>query len=194
MADTKKIASGTAEGLSEFIDWLVEKGYATRGSVGPWQSATRQVFRTVEGEDYGAVDISGLDPDEYMDRFEKLAAGQYKIESLASYRSRFRKALEAYGEYLSQKNLPTFRASPRRRKAPRPKGKPGTSGPKVETKSTERSEPSAGVGLGLIEYPFPLRSGDVARLRLPAQLEAGDADRIAAFVQTLVFRKGSGSE
>ncbi|MGH2923107.1 MAG: hypothetical protein ACRDKH_03630 [Solirubrobacterales bacterium] len=192
MADRDKIASGSAEGLMEFIDWLVEKGYATRAAVGPWKSASRQVFRIVEGEPYGGLDVSSLDPDEYMDRFEKLAAGQYKLESLASYRSRFRKAIEAYRGYLSEKKIPSFRVSPTRKSRPKAKQshKParGSSlGRHPDTASTpERATSTA--GLGLIEYPFPLNSGEVARLRLPAKLDAGDADRIAAFVQTLVFK------
>lgn len=194
MADAKTVASGTAAGLLEFVDWLVDKGYATRQAVNPWKSAARQVFRTVEGEEYENVDISEIDPDEYMDRFDKLAGAQYKVESLASYRSRFRKAIDAYSGYLSDKSLPSFRASPTPKRSPRSK-------PKVErsaaaNRSAASARPTASdramemPGVGLIEYPFPLESGEVARLRLPARLGRQDAERLAAFVRTLVFEVG----
>jgi hypothetical protein len=39
----------------------------------------------------------------------------------------------------------------------------------------------------LIDYPFSLRSGQVAHLRLPMKLEKVDADRLGAFIRTLVF-------
>jgi hypothetical protein len=39
----------------------------------------------------------------------------------------------------------------------------------------------------LIDYPFPLAGGQIAHLRLPQRLERVDAERIAAFVGTLVL-------
>jgi hypothetical protein len=39
----------------------------------------------------------------------------------------------------------------------------------------------------LVEYPFPVRAGVRATLRLPARLTAGEAARLAAFVTTLAL-------
>jgi hypothetical protein len=39
----------------------------------------------------------------------------------------------------------------------------------------------------MIEYPFPLRNGQVGMVRLPMRLEKTDAERLASFVRTLVF-------
>lgn len=42
-------------------------------------------------------------------------------------------------------------------------------------------------GADLIDYPFPLRSGQVANLRLPKRLEKKDSERLGAFLETLVL-------
>jgi hypothetical protein len=39
----------------------------------------------------------------------------------------------------------------------------------------------------LIDYPFPLRSGQVAYLKLPMRLDKADAERLGTFVRTLAF-------
>jgi len=39
---------------------------------------------------------------------------------------------------------------------------------------------------GLLHYPFPLASGQVATLLLPPTLDADDADRLGAFILSLV--------
>lgn len=38
-----------------------------------------------------------------------------------------------------------------------------------------------------MDYPFPLRAGGVAHLRLPKKLERDDAERLAVFIRALVF-------
>jgi hypothetical protein len=39
----------------------------------------------------------------------------------------------------------------------------------------------------LIDDPFPLRSGQIAHLRLPMKLEKADAERLGTFIRTLTF-------
>lgn len=38
---------------------------------------------------------------------------------------------------------------------------------------------------GLLHYPFPLSTGQVATLDIPKKLEAEDAERLAEFILTL---------
>jgi hypothetical protein len=61
------IPAGTANGLIEFCDFLIEKGYATPSAVNPWKSAAKQVFSLVEGEgkDYGSINVLTLDFEDY---------------------------------------------------------------------------------------------------------------------------------
>jgi hypothetical protein len=182
-ASTTGIGSGTAAGLLAFLDFLIEKGYATSAQVTPWKSAVRQVLSTLEGEDFGSVPILMIDADEYMTRFENLVMGRYKHESLASYRSRFRRAIEAYRAYLDDKALPerlSPRSRPTRERASRAADPPRA--PNRPNASTEAADPER-----LIEYPFPLRSGTMARLLLPRRLEKADAERLGMFIRALAL-------
>jgi hypothetical protein len=176
-----KIGTGTADGLVEFFDFLVSKGYATPAAVRPLKSATRQILSTVDGDDFGRVDVRDLDPDAYLDRFETMVVGQYKHESLVQYRNRFKRGVAAYLSYLNEKQIPTFGGRKRRAERPSQKSEParsaGATSSPIPASAAER----------LIDYPFPLRSGQIAILRLPVGLDKTDAERMGAFIRTLVL-------
>lgn len=53
--------------------------------------------------------------------------------------------------------------------------------------SADYANDFAAPGSQLIDYPFPLVSGTLAYLRLPRRLEKADADRLGAFIRTLVL-------
>ena len=188
---TPDIASGNAKGLLAFLDFMIDKGYASAGAVNPWKSAAKQVFSTVEGDDFEGLDVRNFDIDEYVERFQNRSIGKYSAESLRAYRQRFRKAVEAYRAYLAD---PNWRPAPAR--APRPKnsngdaakrggrGKRDTQASSEEPPALSPPSPSA----TLIAYPFPLRSGQMAQLHLPSQgLDREDADRLTHFLRALVF-------
>ena len=180
------IASGTVEGLLAFCDYLIDKGYASSAAVNPWKSAVRQVFQTLEGEMFGSTDIRGLDVDEAIDRFATRRRGDLKAESVDAYRARLRRALDAYLGYLAHGRPPQLRhGASRRPKA----GTKETTLPRVrsEGQAAAHAEPITAPAQILVDYPFPLQSGQMAELRLPRKLEKLDAERIAAFVRTLVF-------
>lgn len=178
-----KIATGTAEGLMEFFDFLVAKGYATPAAVTPLKSASRQILSTVDGDDFMGVDVRTLDADAHLDRFENMVVGQYKHESLVQYRNRFKRGLSAYLTYLNDKVIPSFGRSSRKRG-----GDSSTQKPNAGRKTPTTSAPMPlSTAERLIDYPFPLRSGQIAILRLPVGLEKTDAERMGAFIRTLVL-------
>ena len=183
MVSGPAIQSGTAAGLMEFTNWVVAKGYGTAAAWTPLRSAARQVFVTVDGPEFGDVDVRELDLDNYLERYETKARGHIKTESIHSYKSRFTRTVEAYRHFLDTGQPP--RAGTRRASSDaRP------SAPKKSRASTTSGVAPTGdeqaPGARLIDYPFPLRSGQIALLRLPVRLERTDAERMAAFVKTLV--------
>src|SRR5437879_1912627 len=101
---TPDISSGTASGLMAFMDFMIAKGYGTPSAINPWKSAAKQVFTTVEGEDFGDLDVRTLDVDDYFPRFENRSMGKYSADSLRAYRSRFARAVNAYQSYLKDPN------------------------------------------------------------------------------------------
>jgi len=186
MADengSTKIGTGTAEGLMEFFDFLVAKGYATPAAVTPLRSASRQILSTVDGDDFLGVDVRSLDADAHLVRFENMVVGQYKHESLVQYRNRFKRGLSAYLTYLNDKQIPSFGRSSGKRGGERSSQKPGA----VRKTPTPSAPMPPSTAERLIDYPFPLRSGQIAILRLPVGLEKTDAERMGAFIRTLVL-------
>ena len=153
---TTTIGTGTVDGLLAFLDYLIDKGYATAPAVHPLRVASKIIFSKMQGDGYGSFDVQTFDPDDLMDRFERRFVGEYKTESLTSYRQRLKRAVGAYREFLENGN-------------------------------GNGESHTADVSGSLIDYPFPLRSGAVAHLRLPLKLEKADADRLGAFLRTLVF-------
>jgi hypothetical protein len=189
------IQSGTAEGLLQFLDYVVDKKYGTSSAVHPLKSAARQVFSMIEGDDYGSVDVRELNLEEYLRRFATGARGNLKEESIRSYQRRFERAHEAYLDFVQTGKTPAFRDGPRASTAARKmaaRHKTGSRKDSAEAPAPEAPSPALGSGSGaprepMIEYPFPLRSGQVAGFRLPVRLEKDDAERMATFIRSLVF-------
>jgi hypothetical protein len=191
------INSGTVQGLLDFLDYLVERGYGTNSAVHPLRSAVKQVFSKVEGDGYESHDLQAFDADDFLNRFETKARGDYKQESLTAYRKRFERALAYYRAFLDDGSTPTFRA---------PRGpSPGKTDSKQirSSNSTKAAKRSATAGSAhqiaetpatphiptpaLIDYPFPLRGGQLAYVRLPRDLQKEDAQRMGAFLLTLAI-------
>jgi hypothetical protein len=199
--DTNEIANGNAAGMLQFLDYLVEKGYAPPNSVRPWRLAARKILESMEGEDYGSVSVLEINPDEYMDRFVNKKRHEYKAESLAAYRTRFKRAVESYQAYLTEGNAwkpPSFKGARPRSAAPKNADANNTAkvvkmkiGTAIER---EAALPAAATPSTLLDYPFPLSTGDLAHLRLPRGLTSKDAERIGAFVKTLAFEPVSDSQ
>jgi hypothetical protein len=172
----------TVEGLLAYCDWLVDKGYATVAQVDPWRTATRKVFETVEGDAYASLDLSGIDLADYLGRFQTLAGSQYKSESIVSYGRRLRNAMDAHEHYLSTGRPPTFR---RGGSSPKQDGDAKPKAAKAARTTQAPAQTPGGGGVGFMEYPFPLRGGQMAQLRLPTRLDKSDAERLCVFIRTL---------
>jgi hypothetical protein len=172
----------TVEGLLAYCDWLVDKGYATVAQVDPWRTAARKVFETVEGESYLSLDISGIDLADYLGRFQTLAGSQYKSESIVTYGRRLRNAIDAHEHYLDTGRPPTFRrggSSPKQDGDAKPKATKAVRTPQTPAQTTGAAK------AGFVEFPFPLRGGQMAQLKLPTRLDKRDVDRLSAFLRTL---------
>jgi hypothetical protein len=184
------INTNTVDGLLAFCEYLIDRGYAAPSQVRPWMIATRNVFSKVEGsEEIGAVSLAEFDLEEYLRRFEIKARGQYKHESLASYARRVTNAIAAYHHFLEHGKPPEFR-----KRAAGGEGAAKSAAPakvKSATPLQAVAKPGAGEvaqsGAGMLHHQFPLRSGEVARLHLPQNLEKQDAERLILFLRALSF-------
>lgn len=195
MAAADVIGSGSAGGLLAFCDYLVNRNLAPASAINPWKSAAKNVFSRVEKtDDFAALDVQDLDVEEYLQRFFIAGRGEYKPDSLNAYANRFTKAVAAYRGYLKDPAgwRPLLRSSPRRAAdSPNSRRVPESApaGPAVPDAAAGPVAPVAPPAEGLIDYPFPLRSGQLAHLHLPSPLDKDDADRLTQFLRSLVFER-----
>lgn len=173
------INSKTTAGLFEFCDFMVDKGYATTAATDPWKTAARKVLGTVYGDEFEGTDLTSIDFDDVIARFETLTRGQYKHESVLAYARRLKNAVDAYLEFLETGKPPQLRRSSTSTKTEAKK--PAAAASSASPKPKQQQEPMG----ELIKFPFPLRSGEMAQLHLPRRLQQDDADRLSAFLRTL---------
>jgi hypothetical protein len=176
----------TVTGLLAYCDWLRDKGYQSDNAIEAWKTAIKKVFETVEPESYEQISVENLDLDDYVNRFRTLAGADYKAETITVYAKRIRNAIEAHDYYREHGRPPSFRKPAKRAKDD------SRSGSKSASKNNKVDSREAGNGYGenggqLVRFPFPLRSGQMAELKLPPRLEKIDADRLAGFLRALQF-------
>src|SRR5271170_343214 len=182
MGKMEALMETNAKSLVDHWTWSAEKGLLNRNTAAGLRSACTRVL-AVLGDDWEETDISRLDVESLLVRFQNLEKKDFKPQVLEVYKQRFRKAVASYLEYLrdpggwrpATQERPT--ASQRNDRAPK---QPSTTAAVGAVTSASR------VGPGEIEYPFPLRPGVMARLVLPSNLTQQDVSRLTAFMAMLV--------
>jgi hypothetical protein len=198
MSDKRLTATGGADSVQElgdgsgrdFVahwDWAASKGLLNRNTANAFKAAARRVL-AIEGDDWESINVQSLNLDSLLDRFENLAKKDFTPDSLATYRSRFKKAHSLYLSYLADPR--NYRPQARERE----KTPLSTSGgPRRESKKTtaatadsaQMASTGSAIGARLIKYPFPIREGVIAELLLPLDLRKDEARRLAAFLDSL---------
>lgn len=190
---TNNIGQGNAAGLIEYLDNIVDKGRATSGAIVPLKTAFKKVMEAVDGKDWGKIQVSEIDVEDYLTRFSNLTRGRYSDQSLSVYKSRVGKAVTWYLKFMEQPGwMPSVgRRSPQSGdksgvELSRPRSSSGKSGTKAHKAAAGVGAPT--VAAELVTYPFPLTGGQIATLNLPANLDENDAKRLERFVDSLVVK------
>jgi hypothetical protein len=183
---------GTGQDLIRFWDWVVEKGLVKQATANARKTAVAEVL-DVLGQDT-SLDIRQMDIEDALRRFENLKSAKYAPRSLSTYKSRFRKAVAEYLAYLDNPSGWRPDIKPRALRGKKT-AVPTSSGTRVRGRSDDNpQEPVAasaahpgGGGPRLIDYPFPVREGVVAVLKLPMDLRSSEARRLASFLSALAM-------
>ena len=189
------LASGTAQGLIDYLESLVTKGRSRDGVIAPLKTATVKVLEKTEGEKWGSVDIVKLDFDDVMARFKNLTRGIYNKASYQAYESRLKRAASWYIKFLEDPGwYPTERL--RSKKVDSIKTdlvvgdkKPNHANPPSAAKvsTINISSSSEAQKSDAVAYPFPLANGELARVFMPKGVTRADIRRLAAFLEALVI-------
>lgn len=184
----------TLAGFLAFLEWAGRTGELNQSTARAFGAAVRQVVAIEDDADN--LDVTTIDVDAMLARWENLNRTRYSAGSLATYRSRFRQSLAMYAAWLNKDPAwkQAGKAQPKQgTKAATTTGRPrklvrtstDTAPPATDTADTAVAGTSAGVRL--VAYDLPLRPDLLVRLNLPVDLTSSDAARIATFVKSLAF-------
>ncbi len=179
-------ADGTGRDFVGHWNWAASKGLINRNTAAALRAAVSRIL-AIEGDDLDTMDIRSLDVDLLLDRFENLAKKDFTPGSLSTYRSRFKRAHQLYLSYLDDPR--NYRPQVRERVSRQDRHQPTLTEVRArrvdERQSpTEASEPGP-AGQRMVTYPFPVRDGVMAELRLPVDLRKDEATRLGTFLMSL---------
>src|SRR5437867_8998894 len=166
----------TGRAFVDHWNWAAEKGVMNKNTAAGFRAACTQVLSVVD--DWHSANIKGLDVEDTLVRFQNLKKKDFKPAVLETYKRRFRQAVTSYLAYLDDPGGWKPRTADRAGGGEKNNG--GDRQPEIGRLS-KHEMPHA----GLVEYPFPLREGQIARLILPRDLKTSEVKRLAAFMSTL---------
>jgi len=175
---SNRIGDKNLGGLMDYMDSLVAKGRVKSSAIIPLKTAVRQIFETVEKDNWENIAIETIDIDDYMERFKNIALDRYNIDSYNTYRGRANKALNWYKNFLQDPGwIPSVRknsVSANKKTGVLENAQKITSGSIVPNNN-------------LINYTFPMSDGTLSTLSLPKFITQEDSDRLAKFISMLVI-------
>lgn len=170
----------SGKSLVEHWKWAADKGIMNSNTANAFRAACTQVLGVLDR--WETLDIRTIDVDDVCKRFQNKRNKDFKPDSLDAYKRRFGQAVKLFLEYA---NDPSSWKAPSQNRQARKERKSGAE-VNGETVSTiaERSS-STSIASGLVEYPFPLREGRLAYLKLPVDLKQAEVKRLTAYLNTL---------
>jgi len=169
----------TGKALVDHWSWAAEKGLMNRNTAGGMRSACAGVLSVLG--DLDAIDVKTLDVEQALVQFQNLKAKGFKPKVLETYKRRFRQGVASYLSYVEDpggwKPRTLERPAPQERNG----NHEGESKPETPSRPTRQELPQ----LGFVEYPYPVREGQIARLILPRDLKMTEVKRLSAFMATL---------
>jgi hypothetical protein len=176
------MANRSRAALLEFLDYLSKKGLMNQTTAAARKAAANKVLSILEESE--ADDVSKLDIDEVMGRFHNLAGANYTPDSLNTYKSRLKSAIEDFLRY--QKDPLNFRPTVQNsgRRSERAKAAAGgDQSPRQEAAPTSPVEaPPAAVNI----LPIPIRPDLTIKIQgLPFDLTVTEANKIANVIKAM---------
>lgn len=166
----------SAQALLDFLDYAASKGLLNKSTAGAKKIAVERVFGiadTAEADDVRTVDLPSL-----MNRFINVSGSGFKPESLASYQSRVKSAVE---EFVSWKQNPMSFRPTKRGSSKKSRSVQETSPPKSSMQSQAPTSASISVAAPqTLSLPIPIRSNLTVQINgIPFDLTKAEASKIA---------------
>lgn len=166
-----------------FVDhWVYarDKGLMNMSTARAMEASCRRVLETLDN--WQNVDVTTLDVDDLVRRFNNLNATNFKPRSLKDYERRFRRAVSSYKDFLDNPSGWKYATRAPRRRASPPRDEqdnPAHKSTDVDTPPTPSHESASHT------YPYPFREGYLAKLEIPLDAKAAEMERLIAWARTL---------
>ncbi len=178
----------TREAAVDFLEYVAQKGLMAPATARARKAAVNTVLSILDDQE--ARDVTGIDLDDVMNRFSHLQGKDYTPESLRTYKSRVKAALDDFSSYLQ--NPLAFRPSVQTREKRPASTKtipPSTTKVTRETVATEVPRTQANVTAGPMAssiLPIPIRADLTILVQgLPFDLTVSEAKKIAGVIQAM---------
>lgn len=171
--------------------WAADKGLMNANTASSLQAACSQILG--ELDDWETLDIRALDTQDAFRRFQNKRSKDFAPASLETYRRRFNHAVKLFLKYADDPSgwRPPSRGTPVNGSTPRKSKKASRmNSASDELEVVTDTEEAASVisrGGALVQYPYPLREGRLAYLRLPVDLKMAEVERLHAYLKTLAI-------
>ncbi len=171
----------TGKQFAEFWTWAAQKGLMNENTAYGFSSPVRKILSVDEG--WENMNVTKLDVDDILQRFQNIHGKEFKPESLNAYFRRFRQALSLYLQYVDNPTAWKYKGqqSSTRKQKPKKADKNQHTDDAFEMPITQGSASTQ-----MVDYPFPLRENCIVRLKLPTDLKTNEVERLATFMRTLV--------
>jgi hypothetical protein len=171
--------------LVEFLEYLAQKGIMAPATAQARKAAVNVVLGILDDQE--AVDVSVLDLDDVMGRFNRLHGKEYTPESLRTYLGRVRSAIGDFNRYIE--NPLAFKpALQARERTPTAQKSTVKAMPLADTASTDISRTPAISGGPMADSIMPIRIRTdltVYIQGLPFDLTEAEAKKISSVVQAM---------
>jgi len=172
----------TVDDLLDFLAHTGDRGLMPASTAGALAVAARNVFGVLSADE--KEDLSNLDIDAVIKRFNNKRARDFNPASLKEYGRRVKRALELYLSW--RENPADFNVKTRATTSGRKNEKPQRSS--VEPESEEFDESTLPARAGSYHSSIPVRPGVVVTVaNIPNDLTKAEADRLANFVRMLAI-------
>jgi len=178
----------SGKALVAFWKWAAEKGRMKANTAGALRAACTQVLGVLDN--WETLDVRGIDVGDATRRFVNKRNTGFTPESLEAYKRRFAQAVKLFLEYADNPSGWKFNsreATPKRERKINGTTPEATATP---APAADRAATPSSVMSGLVEYPFPLREGRLAYLRLPMDLKMAEVKRLVSYLNTLAVDAG----
>jgi len=173
--------------LLEFLDYLGNKGLMSAGTIAARKSAVSKILGILSEDE--AADVTKLDLDHIMARFQNLEGQNYTPGSLNTYLSRLRSTIDDFDTYL--KNPLAFKPNVQnreRRGAKQDAKKEGRNISDVPQHTPHQSPGLSSVMPSVNLLPIPIRQDITVYVQgIPFDLTESEASKIANVIRAMAM-------